>query len=316
MTASVWDPAPLPAWSPVRRRLRDDPEVRAALAAALLADPQNAGHLADLADFAPARPSYSTWFSGTWQPGGAQVLVKLNVTAVERFWMTTVSNDSTGVVARVYATDGALGNADVPWLVMERLPYRWDPSWGKDGFTALLVAAARFQEFAAGVQGGPVHEDSVRTIWRMAAGGRDLCPDAEVLIRNLPRDWAYVSRVAPPEVLFGDLHFGNAGFLTPPPEPQAVLFDPIPRRQPWPYEPAYLEVMSGGSALVREMAQIRRKQGRPTCDPDEVDRVAALYCGWIALTAWGIQPGRRDDRARRERLTTYVRNAARLKFKR
>jgi hypothetical protein len=158
-----------------------------------------------------------------------------------------------------------------------------------------------------------VNEDSVRTIWRMAAAGRDLGPDAEVLIRNLPRDWEYVTKVAPTEVLFGDLHFGNAAFRTPPPEPQAVLFDPIPRRQPWPFEPAYLEVMSGGSALVREMAEIRRKQGRPTCEPDQVDRVAALYCGWMALTAWGIQPSRRNDKARRERLTTYARNAARLR---
>lgn len=316
MTVSVWDPAPLPAWSPVRRRLREDPEVLTLLAGALRAHPLTAGHLEGLAEFKPARLSYSTWFAGTWHPDGVEVLVKLNVTAVERFWMTTVSGGTTGVVAPVLATDRALGDVDVPWLVMERLPHRWEPSWGKDGYTALLVAAARFQEFAATVAGGPVNEDSVRTIWRMAVGGRDLCPDAEVLIRNLPRDWAYVARMAPPEVLFGDLHFGNAAFRTPPPDPQAVLFDPIPRRQPWPYEPAYLEVMSGGSALVREMAAIRRKQGRPTCEPDEVDRVAALYCGWMALTAWGIQPGRRDDRARRERLTTYVRNAARLKFKR
>jgi hypothetical protein len=316
MTASVWDPAPLPAWSPVRRRLREDPEVLALLRDALRAHPRTAGHLEGLVEFKPARLSYSTWFAGTWQPDGVEVLVKLNVTAVERFWMTTVSGGTTGVVAPVLAADRALGDVDVPWLAMERLPYRWEPSWGKDGHTALLVAAARFQEFASGVQGGPVNEDSVRTIWRMAVGGRDLCPDAEALIRNLPRDWAYVARMAPPEVLFGDLHFGNAAFRTPPPDPQAVLFDPIPRRQPWPYEPAYLEVMSGGSALVREMAAIRRKQGRPTCDPDDVDRVAALYCGWMALTAWGIQPGRRDDRARRERLTTYVRNAARLKFRR
>ena len=145
MTVSVWDPAPLPAWSPVRRRLRDDRQVLAALEAALLAHPLAAGHLADLTEFKPDRPSYSTWFAGTWQPGGIEVLVKLNVTAVERFWMTTVSNGTTGVVARVLATDGALGDVDVSWLVMERLPYRWDPSWGKDGNTALLLAAARFQ---------------------------------------------------------------------------------------------------------------------------------------------------------------------------
>ena len=90
--------------------------------------------------------------------------------------------------------------------------------------------------------------------------------------------------------MFGDLHFGNAAFRRPPPDPAAVLFDPIPRRQPWPFEAAYLEVLCNGSGLVREMAAIRRAQGRATCEPDKVDRLSALFCGWLALAFWSMLP--------------------------
>ena len=80
------------------------------LEAALRAHPKTAGHVANLTEFKPTRPSYSTWFAGTWQPDGIEVLVKINVTAVERFWMTTVSEGTTGVVARVLATDDTSQN--------------------------------------------------------------------------------------------------------------------------------------------------------------------------------------------------------------
>ena len=32
--------------------------------------------------------------------------------------------------------------------------------------------------------------------------------------------------MAPREVLFGDLHFGNAAFRSPPPDLTALLYDP------------------------------------------------------------------------------------------
>jgi hypothetical protein len=117
-----------------------------------------------------------------------------------------------------------------------------------------------------------------------------------------------VTGVAAPEVMFGDLHFGNAVFRAPPPGLTALLFDPIPRRQPWPFEPAYFEVVGGGSGLVAEMAAIRAVQGRPTCGPGEVGRLGVLYCGWMALLSWSVQP----DEARRARLAGYVTAAARL----
>ena len=129
-----------------------------------------------------------------------------------------------------------------------------------------------------------VFDEDVETIRRFALGGQDLSPEAFTrVVSHLDRDWAWVEAMAPREVLFGDLHFGNAAFRSPPPDLAALLYDPIPRRQPWPFAPAYLEVLCDGAGLVREMAAIRRVQGRAVCEPDEVDRLSALFCGWLAL---------------------------------
>jgi hypothetical protein len=103
-----------------------------------------------------------------------------------------------------------------------------------------------------------------------------------------------------------DLHFGNAAFRSPPPDLAALLYDPVPRRQPWPFEPAYLEVLCNGSGLVREMAAIRRVQGRAVCEPDEADRLSALFCGWLALAFWSMLPDWHADPAQRARLARYV----------
>lgn len=308
----LWDESPPPPWAQLRRRLRDEPGVRSLLLAELGRHPATAGRLAGLQPYRTEPPSHSTWFAGTWVPDGIDVLVKVNITGRERFWMAAASAAATGLVPRVLASDSALGDLDVAWLVLERLPCRFDPAWGAPGFSALLAAAARFQAFAAGVDTPLVYEEDIGTIRHWALGGRDLCPESGILLRNLERDWAWVTAVAGREVMFGDLHFGNAVFRAPPPGLQALLFDPIPRRQPWPFEPAYFEVVCGGSGLVREMAAIRAAQGRPTGGPDEVGRLAALYCGWMALLSWSVRPPGTPDESRRARLAAYVRAAARL----
>ena len=309
-TLQLWDETPLPSWSQLRRRLRDDPEVRALLLAELGRHPATAGRLAELRPYrAPTpTPSHSTWFAGTWTPDGTDVLVKINITFREQFWMAGASAATIGLVPRVLASDTSLGELDVAWLVLERLPYVYDPAWGAAGFSAMLAAAARFQVFAAGVDTPLVYEEGAGTIRYWAVGGRQLCAETEVLLKHLDADWAWVTGVAAPEVMFGDLHFGNAVFRAPPPGLTALLFDPIPRRQPWPFEPAYFEVLCGGSGLVAEMAAIRSGQGRPAGGPDEVGRLGALYRGWMALLSWSIQP----DEAKRARLAEYVTAAARL----
>jgi hypothetical protein len=311
---ALWDDKPTLPWAQLRRRLRDDPAVWSLLRAALGDHPATAGRLAGLREHRqdPKYPSDSTWFAGTWAPENADVLVKINVTPRERFWMTTASRATTGIVPRVFASDGELAGDDISWLVLERIPYSYEPDWGAAACTALLRAAARFQVFAATVDTRLVYEEGAETIRGWALAGQDLCQEAAIVVASLDRDWAWVTSVAPPEVMFGDLHFGNAAFTAPPPHAAALLFDPIPRRQPWPFEPAYLEVICGEAGLVGEMAAIRAAQHRPTPAAQETDRLGRVYCAWMALLSWGILPHLRADDARRERLTNYVTAAARL----
>ena len=302
----------MPWWSQLRRRLRDDPGVWSLLERALGEHPATSGRLTGLRPLRPARPSFSTWFTGSWHPDGTDVLVKVNATRRERFWMSAASQGAPDSVPHVFASGDGLGPVDASWLVLERLPYTYDPGWGAAAFSSLLAAAARFQVFAGAVDTDLVFDEDLKTIRRFALGGRDLCPEAATVVSHLDRDWAWVEAMAPREVLFGDLHFGNAAFRSPPPGLTALLYDPIPRRQPWPFEPAYLEVLCNGSGLVREMAAIRRVQGRAVCEPDEVDRLSALFCGWLALAFWSMLPDWHADPAQRARLARYVSAAAHL----
>ena len=308
----VWDDSPVPWWSQLRRRLRDDPGVWSLLERALGEHPATSGHLTGLRPLRPPRPSFSAWLTGTWHPDGTQVLVKVNATRRERFWMSAASQGAPGSVPHVFASDDALGPVDASWLVLERLPYTHDPGWGAAAFSSLLAAAARFQIFAAAVDTDLVVNEDIETIRRFALRGQDLCPEAATVVSHLDRDWGWAEAVAPCEVLFGDLHFGNAAFRSPPPDLAALLYDPIPRRQPWPFEPAYLEVLCNGSGLVREMAAIRRGQGRAVCEPDEVDQLSALFCGWLALAFWSMLLDWHADPAQRARLARYVSAAAHL----
>ncbi len=145
----------------------------------------------------PARPSLSTWLTGTWHPDGTDVLVKVNATRRERFWMSAASQGAPGSVPHVFASDDVLGRVDASWLVLERLPYTYDPGWGAAAFSSLLAAAARFQVFAGVVDTDLVFDEDVETIRRFALGGQGLCPEAATVVSHLDRDWAWVGAMAP-----------------------------------------------------------------------------------------------------------------------
>src|SRR5215472_16749570 len=162
--------------------------------------------------------------------------------------MTAASEAVPGAVPHVFAGDTRLGDVDAAWLVLERIPYQYEPAWGPPAFTALLGAAARFQVFAASVETGLAYDEDAATIRHWALAGRGIGEHAGRVVRNIEKDWVWAEAVAGREVMFGDLHFGNAAFRSRPPWLSAVLFDPVPRRQPWPFEAAYLEVLCGGAA--------------------------------------------------------------------
>src|SRR5882724_8107377 len=60
------------------------------------------------------------------------------------------------------------------------------------------------------------------------------------------------------------------------------------------------------------MAAIRRAQGRAACEPDQLDRLSALFCGWLALAFWSMLLDWHADPAQRARLARYVSAAAHL----
>jgi hypothetical protein len=140
----VWAESPVPWWSQLRRRLRDDSGVWSLLERALGEHQATSGHLTGLRPLRAPR-SFSTWLTGTWYPDGTDVLVKVNTTRRERFWMSAASQQAPDIVPHVFASDDALGPVDASWLVLERLPYMHDPGWGAATFSSLLTAAAGLQ---------------------------------------------------------------------------------------------------------------------------------------------------------------------------
>jgi hypothetical protein len=103
-TPPLWADAELPPWSQLRRRLREDPDVRQWLRAELGRHPATSEQLTGLLPYHLPVPSNSTRFSGTWQPGGTDVLVKVNITELERFWMSTASGPTPPVAPASRAT--------------------------------------------------------------------------------------------------------------------------------------------------------------------------------------------------------------------
>lgn len=74
----MWDDSPVPWWSQLRRRRRDDPGVWSLLERALGEHPATSGRLTGLRPLRPARPSFSAWLTGTCHPDDTDVLVKVN----------------------------------------------------------------------------------------------------------------------------------------------------------------------------------------------------------------------------------------------
>jgi hypothetical protein len=305
---NVWDEAPTAPWAQLRRRLSASPEVRSVLAVHLHEERSLVDHLEGIDFHRSERESDSTWFAARWHPGNVPVLIKLNVTAHELYWMATISDRADDIVAKVFASGEHLGDIDVRWLVLERLPHH--P--GRE-YPALLDAAVRFQREARQVKTDLVYAEDLGTMRALVAGHAAEAPGpARILTEHLEEDWVWLTSTIEREVCFGDLHFGNVASRAAPSRPELRLFDPIPRLQPWIFDAAYCEVITRGSGLVPLMATIRDSYGMSTGRPDVLDRAGTLFLGWMAIMWWGVVPGMRD-REWHARAVRYIEDAAALR---
>ncbi|MHC4427686.1 MAG: phosphotransferase family protein [Planctomycetota bacterium] len=177
-----------------------------------------------------------TWFKADWQRGGAatgtalftlddgaeaEVVVKLPVVQRELLWLQRLqSENSSSVVPCLYAGGPTLGDYDLAWVIIERLPHGpLGAHWHPDHMKRIAEAAAEFQAECARY---PVDDRKRVEPWA------DLVKEAQESVRinsldheNRWRDAIKTLRhklggiverweARPVEWLHGDLHVANA----------------------------------------------------------------------------------------------------------
>jgi hypothetical protein len=186
---SIWSDEVPPPWHQLTRFLRDDDDVRALLADRLLAT--GGGRLTDLARPAFIHRSDATWFTGVWD--GSDVVVKVNVTERERWWMSTISEHAPDAVAHVHASGTDLDGLDVCWLVLERLGGHAPDPPTNEWCEATLDAAAAFQRAARGVDSVLVGDEGLE-FWERFVGVHARSAPAPVarLVSTLAEDLGWI----------------------------------------------------------------------------------------------------------------------------
>ena len=175
---------------------------------------------------------------------------------------------------------------------MELLPHQPPGLGGHEWYGPLLLAAARWHDATSRLDLIPteVIDDRWLLVWLDAILETDPTPALRRLRARFDDDWAWIQGVCEPARCHGDVHFFNAGSRASTPLESLVLFDPIPRLAPWPYDAAnchtltnFHKIQGDGPSLVERFAELRRGKGLPTPEAPDVDRVSRLFAAWLAI---------------------------------
>jgi hypothetical protein len=288
----------------------DDAAVRSVIAALEAEDAVR--EVVDALEARIAAPgTFGLLIPGRSRVNGAEVLVKVNATAHERAWLKAIGGVDPEVAPAVFADGDSFGDIQLGWAVIERLPYQPPGFAGPEWYEPIIRASLRWQLAARSVDLPPVHEidGPWMTMWLDRAVERGDGRAVEELRQRFDGDWAWLLGLCPSAPCHGDLHFFNAGSRTPGIPAAFVLFDPMPRVAPWPFDVANCETLTNyratspdGSPLVARAAELRRERGLPTPDRSDVDRISALLCAWLGVM-WSVhlfefQPERRESSVR------------------
>ena len=278
-------------------RVRSDPEAVALIRDQVRAEPVLRG-LTDVEVFGAEWGTSGLHFTGRWTVSGVEVVLKVGVSASQRWWTETIARDDPGLAPMLLARGSRLGDTGLGWILTERLPGGLHAGWNGLEFGMLMAAGARFQRFARSHPTGPHSVTTVDEVagWIGSAIGRGAPGPAAVLVGSLDQDWRFVCEACPPEICHGDLHMANVLSRTLAPQlSDAVLIDFEPSVMPWAFEAAYCQVLNsdptrtGWRGLVRLMAQRREALGLPAISGDaRLERVEAITLGWYALRMWSI----------------------------
>lgn len=261
------------------------------------------------------RLSAVTWFRTDWQRGGAltgyatfqaangqshAAVVKLPVNPVELRWLTRLQ-DAGGLAPKLWAQGTSLGEYDLAWVVMERLPFGpLSAGWGGVEFDLLIQAAARFYASASRF---PVTEPPATRHWeqtlersrqnlrRHHIAHEQRWSQALKKAQRKLKQWTETWQGRPVnEWCHGDLHLGNAMTRHTPPQGPAVLLDyALVHPGNWVEDAVYFEHLFWargqrlrGRNLCRDIAQERKRLGLPVA-PDW-PRLASVRRALLALS--------------------------------
>jgi hypothetical protein len=274
-------------------RIRSDDEALEEVTRALSSDAEVASIVQDIGSRHDAKGAFGLLIPARLRTDGRDVLIKVNATEHERRWLAAIAEVDPSVVPATFGDGPGFGDVSLGWMVVERLPFQ-PPGFGApEWYRPLVRASFLWRAAGARVTAEPLHaiDGPWLTNWLDQAVVLDATDDLRVLRDRFDDDWAWAREVCgPDEPAHGDVHFFNAGSREPGVPEALVLFDPIPRSAPWPYDAAncetltnYAEVAPGREPLVVTAARDRRERGLPVPDADGVGRLSRLWCAWLAV---------------------------------
>jgi len=243
------------------------------------------------------RLSSVNWFRTDWQRGGAltgyatfrdnqnkeqPVVVKLPVGPDERHWLLRLGKTHNAVAPKVYADGNSLGDYDMAWVVMERLPYGpLGTAWKGTEFDLLIEAAGQFY---AATNPFPVDATNTHRNWeiifhqsRQSVHHHQLKNEqrwnrtlkkAHRKLKSWQRTW---DERPIHQWCHGDLHLANAMTRSKPPNGPAVLLDLASvQAGSWVEDAVYLEHLYwgrrdrlAGRKPCKQMARQLKQMGLP-----------------------------------------------------
>jgi hypothetical protein len=261
-------------------------------------------------------------FSARRIGSGEPVLLKVNVARDQLWWTRNLAQVYPELLPQVFATGEHVGDAQLGWVLWERVQGGLYPGWQGREFDMLLEAGVKFQAAsrtlahsaqAAGVLSELRVEDFAG---RLEQGVRRAAPGpADRVLERVFEDWAWVNDVCETEVCHGDLHMANALCRDEPPGGEALLIDHHPTRMPWACEPAKLEILNADPArpgcrgLVAKQAAIRLRLGLSAPAGADLTRLQAIVLGWWAIQMWAAVGPSPDPNWRAQR-TWHSENGA------
>ncbi len=261
--------------------------------------------------------SASLMLSARWK--GREAFIKVHTTDRELFWIRTIDEREPGLSPEVFMSGKELTGVDVNWLVLEHLPYSVNTlQWEGNEWRMMAEAAARFQHAVQGMDTDKAEKARLEGVqyhlrWLRRALDADGPKELLDLTTRAEVDWAYVAKVCPPQICFGDLHFGNALSRTPPPGPgKVVLVDPIPRVQPWIFDAVYCQTRytDRDVRLANHLADAREQFGMASAKGQEFERATKIMSGWAAAQWWGKGVWRRESSFWVAQTQSYIQAAA------